>query len=184
MKRNLLILTVLLAMGLTGSAFAQSAHDVVFDYVAFAVMRVYDAATDVTIEVNSSVITTPGESGAGATATGDISKYVQYTSFTNSGAVVISATRGVLPTGVTVLAVDPTACGTGGGSHGSEAAAGYISIPTGSSTNILTGIGSAYTGVGATDGAEMAYRATFDLASLLWAEDGSSVTVTYSIAGW
>ncbi|MBN1781902.1 hypothetical protein JW948_12295 [bacterium] len=184
MKRKSLILAGLFLLGLTGTVAAQSAHDVVFDYVAFAVMRVYDAGTDVTIDIDSGVITTPGESGAGATADGDITKYLQYTSFTSGTAVAISATRGALPTGVTALSVDPTVCSTGAGTHGSEAAGGYIAIPTGSSTNIITGIGSAYTGIGATDGAAMVYRATFDLASLLWAEDGSSVTVTYSIAGY
>lgn len=88
-----------------------------------------------------------------------------------------------LPTGMTLTVAAGTDAGNGNGVKGTPNASA-ITLANGSSSTIITGIGSAYTGNGINNGHQLTYNLSFDDAEFqtLSADLNESVTITYTIA--
>ncbi len=88
-----------------------------------------------------------------------------------------------LPTGMTLTVAAGTDAGNGNGVKGTPNAS-VITLANGSSSTIITGIGSAYTGNGINNGHQLTYNLSFDDAEFqtLSADLNESVTITYTIA--
>ena len=88
-----------------------------------------------------------------------------------------------LPTGMTLTVTAGADVGNGSGVKGTPNASA-ITLVNGSSSTIITGIGSAYTGNGVSNGHQLTYSLAFDNAEFqtLSADLNQSVTITYTIA--
>lgn len=83
-------------------------------------------------------------------------------------------------TGLTLKVIAASHSGSGGGSLGSPTA---IVTPSATPANIITGIGSAYTGDGNTNGHNLTYHLDFagDFADLNVSDAASTISMTYTI---
>jgi len=107
--------------------------------------------------------------------------WLNYTSIVDSDQIrsITAAITGVLPSGVTLNLLAGSAASTGNGTKGSSE--GVITLSS-TAADLITGIGSAYTGDGHSNGHQLTY--TLDMADDSYANlvaDDYSVTVTYTI---
>ncbi len=88
-----------------------------------------------------------------------------------------------LPTGMTLTVTAGSDAGNGNGIKGTPNASA-IALANGTTSTIITGIGSAYTGNGVNNGHQLTYNLAFDNAEFetLSADLNESVTITYTIA--
>ncbi|RPJ04943.1 MAG: hypothetical protein EHM28_13090 [Spirochaetaceae bacterium] len=174
MKR-LLVVIVLMAFG--GMLFAQTAaHDVTMNVGDIALIDLDDTVT-VVLD-----ITAPAQGGLDPIGDTDNSKYLQYTSLVAGAArrniTVQWDALDAAPAG-TSLSVQITGIAGGSGTRGA-----YVGAPVTISNvaqNLITGIGSCVTGVGATDGAAVQYNFNVVTPGSLVVGDTETVTVTFTL---
>lgn len=91
-------------------------------------------------------------------------------------------TNGTMPAGMTLQVTAGADAGGGDGTIGSSTGAITLS---GATTNVITGIGSAYTGDGATNGHNLTYQLSLGAAAGAYAnldaDDATTVSITYTI---
>ena len=129
--------------------------------------------------------TEPTEAGEAldfSTAT-DNNVWVNYSSIVATGntrTVTAAITSGSVPTGMNLKVTAGSFSGSGKGTHGSSASQITLS---GSEQNVITGIGSCYTGNGSSNGHNLTYQldlvAPENYADLVQAN--TSITVTYTL---
>lgn len=175
-KRNLLILALLVLAGTAVFAQTTASHPVTLEVNAVAIIDLNDTGA-ITLS-NALGATLPGDPpSVGST---DATKYLRYT--------VVSAGSGLItvhweaadqaPAGVELSVVAAVGAGEG-------TAAAAFTFPDNDATagNLVTAIPSCYTGRGATDGANLTYTYAVTDPALLTVGDNHTVTVTYTIAG-
>ena len=116
----------------------------------------------------------------------DATLWLNYSNIKESADATRKVTVGMtndLPTGMSLTVTAGSDAGNGNGSKGTPNASA-IALVNGSSSTIITGIGSAYTGNGINNGHQLTYNLAFDDAEFqtLSADLAQSVTITYTIA--
>ncbi|MBN1697941.1 MAG: hypothetical protein JW881_10545 [Spirochaetales bacterium] len=179
--RRLSILVLIMSLVATLSFGADNdAHDVTM-IVAEVFEVVLSDGSDVTLTINAA---TPGEQVTDATP--DSSQDLHYTSLVDSGTyhkITAAATSGgnFAPAGTELTVVAVIQAG-GAGSKGSEEA--ELTLADDStlySGDLITDIGSCYTGILTTNGAELTYSLNVEDAASLVTDAGKTVTVTYTM---
>jgi hypothetical protein len=129
-------------------------------------------------------IVAPGTSGAAPSDVTDATQYMQYTVIkvgTTAYRVTGKITAGTIPNGVTLYVAAATAGAGGGGTKGTGA--GEKTLPSGAApaTDLITGIGSCYTAIGASDGSQLTYRLSVTDWGTIASAASTALTVTYTI---
>lgn len=134
------------------------------------------------------VMTAPAEAGSPLDFTNatDNTIWLNYSSIvennTTTRNVTAAITTGTLPTGVTLSVTAAADAGAGDGTVGTTA--GAVSL-TGTAQNVVTGIGSCYTGNGASSGHNLTYTVALGAGAgsyaTLFTDNNTTVTVTYTI---
>jgi hypothetical protein len=172
MKR-LIVLTIVF-MFIAGIVFAadNAAHDVILNVNEVCLIDLNSTAT---ITLNTIA---PAAGGMDPTGDTDASKLLQYTSLVPSGQTrLITANWDALdaaPAG-TSLRLVATSVPAGCGSAGAQITLSNLA------QNVITGIGSCATGVGA-NGAALLYTFSVDTVGSLVVGDTSTVTVTFTLS--
>lgn len=125
--------------------------------------------------------TAPTEAGQALTApAANTTKWINYTSAIASGGLTrrITASINQLVPGVSIRVQAAAASGSGGGTLGTSA--GQVTLST-TATNIITGIGGAFTGNGANNGHRLTISVAVNTYANLSALTNSSVVITYTI---
>ena len=151
MKRFLVVLAMLAVAGLAFAASASTTHTITIN-VAEVVLVGLDDTNLITLSTVE-----PGTPGDPPTGSSDNSKYLQYTTV-NSGATTrrVTAQMSVAAPNGTALQVSAAIVGGGAGTPGNGV--GNVTLNTAAAQDIITGIGSCYTGSAAdTDGANLTY---------------------------
>ena len=167
----------------------------------FAQADTNEATSDVTISIpevalldlesatgNTNVTLTalaPTEAGNAITGATDDSIWMNYSSVVSTSEpsrdVKAAITAGTLPSGVTLSVEAAEYSGTGGaGTHGTSASAIMLSS---TEQNLITGIGSSYTGDGADNGHKLTYSLDIDTAQYgdLSFDSVGALTITYTL---
>lgn len=186
-KFNYLLTLGLLAVSTL--AFAQDdgddVHQVTISVPEVALLDI-EAASSTTISLGP---TAPTEAGSPITFTSatDNSLWLNYSSIIgstteSSRTVTAQITSGTVPAGMTLSVVAGADAGNGDGTVGTPTAAVTLS---GSAQNIITAIGSCYTGTGTSNGHQLTYTLALDAASGSYAnldfDDAGNINVTYTI---
>ncbi len=188
MKNYKVLFTVAVAV-VSFNTYAQDdnteAHNVVIGIPEVAILDL-ESAAGTTITLGP---TAPTEAGlAVAFPSQNNSIWLNYSSIVGSTTepsrnVTVQITSGTVPSGTTLEVVASADAGSGDGAVGAPAAAVTLSN---AAQNIITGIGSAYTGDGVSKGHNLAY--TLDLASgagsyaLLDFDDSNTLEITYTLS--
>lgn len=153
MKRFLAIIVMLV---LASSAFAQTdAHNVTVTLGAFGLIRLSDGS-NITITIDQNDVATEGAQPSAET---DATQYLQYTICAAADQEITAGLDSDMPVGVTLAAVAVVGGAAGAGDRGTADAGGNLSS---TAIDIVSSIGTCYTGTGATDGANVTYTATTD----------------------
>jgi len=182
------ITTFALAL-LSGSlAFAQDdnhdSHQISFSIPATSILDIEGPGGNNSINFTPEAITEAGES-----FNFNLSNSALWLNYSNIKPSV-DATRKItvgmtndLPTGMSLTVTAGNDAGNGKGVKGTPQASA-ISLTNGSSSTIITGIGSAYTGNGVNNGHQLTYNLAFDENEFqtLSADLNQSVTITYTIS--
>lgn len=184
----------LFALALGAISFGANAQDDADDFhtVAVGVPEVF--IVDLEVASGSKNITvgpaqaSPAEAGAALDFTNstDNSLWLNYSSIvenvTTTRNVTAAITVGTLPTGVTVAVFAGADAGSGDGNVGTTA--GSVTL-SGTAQNVVTGIGSCYTGTGATSGHNLTYTVALAAGAgsygTLFTDNNTTLTVTYTI---
>ena len=171
-----LILTAVALLLINGVALAQTdqdSHIVTMEVSSIAVLNVTGGNITLTIAA-------PGTGGQVPPDDTDSTCYLQYTATVPSGQTrsltVAWAGSDSAPAG---CSLNVTATPSGGANEGSTSGLRTISD---SAQNVVSSIGSCFTGTGATAGANLAYSLTVTDAASLVAGESTSATVTYTLA--
>ncbi|PQA90319.1 hypothetical protein B0A69_20480 [Chryseobacterium shigense] len=125
--------------------------------------------------------TAPTEAGQALTApAANTSKWINYTSAIASGGLTRRITASInqsIP-GVSIRVQAAAASGAGGGTLGTSS--GQVTLST-TATNIITGIGGAFTGNGANNGHRLTISIVVNTYANLSARTNSPVVITYTI---
>lgn len=125
--------------------------------------------------------TAPTEAGQALTApTANTTKWVNYTSAIASGGLtrrITASVNQVIP-GVSIRVQAATASGAGGGVLGTSS--GLVTLST-TATNIITGIGGAFTGTGANNGHRLTISLAVNTYANLSARTNTPIVITYTI---
>ncbi len=164
---------------------ADDAHDITTDVPEVALLDIETGGANTTISLGPTAPTEAGEplDFSGAT---DNSLTLNYSSTIASGtlrSVTAAITNGTVPAGSDLKVTAAAHTGTGGGTLGSSA--GQITLD-GTATDVLTGIGSSYTGDGNANGHVLTYvldaQAVANYGNIVHNNGGTNtVTVTYTI---
>jgi len=175
MKRlTFIFLTVALMSGMAGSLMAQSdTHQINVTVDGIALLRVNDGNA-ITLQ-----ITAPATEGDSTAVKSNATNYLQYTSIRASGVTkkVTAATDVAVPAGLSLL-VTAAAPTTGAGTRGTSGGRKALST---SASDVITGIGSCYTGIGATDGGLLTYQLFVNNWTNVLSGGPTAVTVTYTL---
>jgi hypothetical protein len=178
MKKLTISLVAMALLGLAGVALSQTYADHVANVTinAFNVIRVAPV-TAVTLTISAPA--TPGDPSAVATNSPS-STYIQYTAIKNATNYKVSAAfqASTMPTGTSlaVTAATPVgAIGTPGTSAGKQ------TLPASGSVDLITGIGSVYTGITATSGSQLTYELSVANWTTVVSATSTPITVRYTI---
>lgn len=122
-----------------------------------------------------------GAAIADATSSGSWLNYTSVVDAALTNKIQVKIT-GTVPAGTTLKVVAGSAAGTGDGTRGTSASAVTLNA---TDQDLITGIGSCYTGTGASSGANLTYTWSVTptgYASLRSNAAASDITVTYTIA--
>ncbi|MDN5477860.1 MAG: hypothetical protein L0G39_13070 [Chryseobacterium sp.] len=125
--------------------------------------------------------TAPTEAGQALTApAANTTKWINYTSAIASGGLTrrITASINQLVPGISIRVQAAAASGSGGGTLGTSA--GQVTLST-TATNIITGIGGAFTGNGANNGHRLTISVAVNTYANLSALTNSPIVITYTI---
>ncbi|MDQ0068085.1 hypothetical protein J2T03_004012 [Chryseobacterium lathyri] len=125
--------------------------------------------------------TAPTEAGqALTTPAANTTKWINYTSAIASGGLTrrITASINQIIPGVNIRAQAAAASGAGGGVLGTSS--GLVTLST-TATNIITGIGGAFTGTGANNGHRLTISLDVNTYSDLSARTNTPIVITYTI---
>ncbi|HBV17225.1 MAG TPA: hypothetical protein DEB71_18010 [Chryseobacterium carnipullorum] len=125
--------------------------------------------------------TAPTEAGQALTApAANTTKWINYTSAIASGGLTrrITASINQLVPGISIRVQAAAASGSGGGTLGTSA--GQVTLST-TATNIITGIGGAFTGNGANNGHRLTISLAVNTYANLSALTNSPIVITYTI---
>ncbi|MDD3723149.1 MAG: hypothetical protein PHW92_11830 [Lutibacter sp.] len=175
------------------AAFAQDTNsdshlvNINIPQVALLDLEVATGTTAITLDG-----TAPTEAGLpmtfGAAAT-NATIWMNYSSIVKgsvSRKVTVAITDGTVPTGLKLTVLASEASGTGGGTKGTPAASAITLTAT--ATDIVKGIGSAYTGDGANKGHNLTYKLdyatseTTDYGNLRFSDSSAPLTITYTLS--
>jgi len=168
----------LLALGASAALAANDndTHTVTITVNEVAMIRVYPSGID---EVSFTVgaPTTAGDAFV-VTPTNDAAKWLQYTSIVPTAAtykrkITVEKSSGTIPAFLT-LTVTPAAP-TGANGRGNRGTAGTQVTISGTAQDLVTGIGSCYTGIAASHGVQLTYALTVDSG-----EEGDLYASSYS----
>lgn len=178
--RFLLTAGFLSSLSLTSFGQNIDQHDISFTVDEVATLQIVDAAA-ASLSSISFHLTAPNSAGAAVANVASQSIYLQYTSVKGATPddvrkVTLDVASGTFPDGIT-LNVDAIANGNGNVGNGQS----LILSNTVTSGDIVTGIGSCYTGTGAGDGTEITYSLNFSTQNLDASSSGS-VTLRYTIS--
>lgn len=172
-KTMKLFFGLLLVVALSAQGFADSdsaSHDVTLQVNEIALIDLNDASA-ITLTTNA-----PAAGGAGVLGDSDSSKLLQYTSLVASTVtrrITVNLSGSAVPAG-TLLYLEATSvpanCGTAGG---------QLTLST-TAANLISGIGSCATGVGA-NGAALTYTFHIDDVNQLVVGSTSSITVNFTL---
>lgn len=181
MKKGLLYLGMMaVTMGLvTTNAVAQDTSEageaVSYTLPAMRILDLEGVAPTLTFAV-------PIQAGAAIADVTSNTSWINYTSIVASLATnkVSVAITGTVPAGTTLKVVAAAHAGTGDGTYGTPTAAVTLST---TAQNLITTIGSCYTGDGITNGHQLTYTWSVNPASYasLVATTGTGITATYTI---
>lgn len=174
------------------ASFAQSDSKVAFHLVTITIPEV--ALLD--LEAASTAITlagtAPTEAGDpmtfGAAATNS-TIWMNYSSIVKGALlrnVSVAITNGTVPTGLKLTVLASEAATNGAGTKGTALATAHTLTST--STSIVSGIGSTYTGNGASKGRNLTYQlgyatnAATDYANLKFVDTAAPLTITYTLS--
>jgi hypothetical protein len=178
MKKLTVLFVVVALMGLAGGVMAQTYADHVANVTvnAFNVIRVAPV-TAVTLTISAPA--TPGDPSAVATNSPS-STYLQYTAIKNASNYKISAAfqASTMPTGTSLAVTAATPVGAVG-TPGTSA--GKLTIPASGSVDLITGIGSVYTGVTGTSGSQLTYELSVSNWTTVVSATSTPITVRYTI---
>ena len=181
--KKLAVITVALFLAATSNVFAQddedAAHNVSINIPEVALLDLEGGSS---ITLTPDVPTEAGEAFDFSAAT-DNSIWVNYSSIVASGnsrSVTAAITSGTVPTGLLLKVAASGYSGTGQGTMGS---AGSELTLSGAAQNLVTGIGSCYTGNGANNGHQLTYQLELASASDYdeLVQGNTSITVTYTL---
>lgn len=126
----------------------------------------------------------PDEAGTAIADATSNSSWINYTSIIETGAtnkVTVALTAGTVPTGTTLTVAAAADAGLGDGTVGISA--GTVTLGT-TAADLITAIGSCYTGTGNTNGHQLTYTWSVDAdayASVVSHATASDITATYTI---
>jgi hypothetical protein len=180
MKKGLLYLGMMaVAMGFaTSNVNAQEfdGESVTYDLSAMAILDLEGIAPTLTFAV-------PSEAGSAIEAVTSEASWINYTSIieegtTNKVSVVLSGTA--VPTGTTLQVVAAAHAGTGDGTYGTPTTVVTLSQIA---QDVITAVGSAYTGTGDANGHQLTYTWSVDADAYatVVAAAAADITATYTI---
>lgn len=187
------ILKVAMIFGISGISFLANAQDTKTDAHDVTVTVPEVALLDLEVATGSKNITlaatAPTEAGNAITFTSATNNtlWMNYSSIKRTGTdptrKVTVAYTGTVPAGTSLKVLAGADAAGGGGTVGSPTA---IVTLSGTAQDIVTGIGSAYTGTGASKGHNLTYSLSLAAAggsyALLDAANSGTVTVTYTLS--
>ena len=186
MKKISLTLAVALAAGTF--AFAQDDqddnHQISFSIPATSILDIEGPGGNNSINFTPEAITEAGN--AFDFNLSDNSLWLNYSNIKPDADGTRKVTVGMtnaLPTGMSLTVTAGADAGNGQGVKGTPSGSA-ITLADGSTSTIITGIGSAFTGNGVSSGHQLTYNLSFDEEdfSTLSADLNQSVTITYTIA--
>jgi len=152
----------------------EAGEAVTYDLPAMKILDVEGTAPSLTFVA-------PDESGSAIAEVTSNTSWINYTSVIESGSTnkVTVALTGTVPAGTTLTVVAADAVG-GNGNFGTPAAAVTLSA---TAQDLITEIGSCYTGDGDTNGHQLTYTWSVDAGGYanVVAASGSDITATYTI---
>lgn len=174
MKRILVVLAMLAVAGFAFAASASTTH-----VIDISVIEVVAVGLDDTALISLSTVA-PGTAGSAPTGQSDNSKYLRYTAV-NSGVQTrrITAQMSVAAPSGTALQVNAAIGAGGAGVQGSSV--GNVTLNNTVAQDIITGIGSCYTDVGGSDGANLTYTLLVPTPGALVVGATASVTITLTL---
>jgi len=169
-----LITGIVLAFSLAGLIFAAATATQTVTMQIGAISVLSTTGNPATLAVAA-----PAQGGAAPANPTDNNTYAQYTSTVSTGVTRrLQANWGstdAAPAGCSLLLTATPAALPAQGST-----AGQITM-TSTATNIVTGIGSCFTGIGATNGAQLAYVLSINSMTSLVSGDNHAVTITLTL---
>jgi ABC-type Na+ efflux pump permease subunit len=178
MKKLIILLVAVALLGLAGGLMAADTdtdnHTVNVVVSGFNVIDVNGSAITLTIVA-------PTNAGDASTPVTDATTYLQYSSIraTSGGKVTGAISAGTMPFGIS-LAVTAATPGTGGA--GTKGSTNNKQTLSGTSADLITGIGSCYTQRG---GGNNGSNLTYELSVSNWATvvpaSSTAITVTYTL---
>lgn len=184
MKKSISLLFFLALCMLTTKAQDTStyAHDVIINFDEVALVDLEGPGGVVEITLNATASATEAGEAADFGTVSDNTLWLNYTSIVGNEAsrdITVAITNGALPAGISLDLVAAADAGNGDGTIGTPSAQLTLS---GVAQNLVTGIGSAYTGTGVSNGHNLTYSLGIVDFSLLDADNsGAVVEVTYTI---
>lgn len=181
MKKLIMISAAVVMMaGLTTGAMAQDTNEagqaVTYTLPAMAILDVEGAAPTLTFAA-------PTEAGTAIAAVTSNTSWINYTSIietasTNKVSVILTGTA--VPAGTTLKVVAATHDGTGNGTYGTPTAVVTLSQ---TAQDLITTIGSCFTGTGETAGHQLTYTWSVDADkyATVVAAAAADITATYTI---
>jgi hypothetical protein len=171
---------MVVSMGIfTTNVMAQDTYEageaITYDLPAMRILDLEGTAPSLTLVA-------PDEAGTAIADATSNSSWINYTSIIESLATnkVTVALTGTVPAGTTLKVVAAAQAGTGDGTFGSPTEAVTLSTTP---ADLITAIGSCYTGTGNTNGHQLTYTWSVDDADYasVVAASGTDITATYTI---
>lgn len=188
MKKQIFLSVVLLgvvSLSVNAQDTNQNAHNVVIGVPAVALLDL-EAASSTSINLGP---TAPTEAGLPVSFnTVDTSIWINYSSIIGSTTepsrlVTAQITDGTVPAGTQLKVLAASASGSGDGTMGAPSA--QVTL-TSSAQNVITGIGSSYTGNGVNNGHNLSYSLNLIASSGSYAQldfdNSDTVTITYTLS--
>jgi len=175
---GILVLALLASMALADTDVANSSFNVTVNELALLAITA-DVAGPLTLD-------DPVTGGDAPTPATDSSAYLRYTSIVPPKVGGGATTRTIQARVTTAVpqgaALDLTAAAPGGGAQGTVGASvGKITLGS-TATDVLTGVGSCYTGTAAGDGSQLTYTFYVDDWLTIQVADTTAVTVEFTLS--
>ena len=174
------------SFGLQAQDDDDDAHDIVIGVPAVALVDI-EGASGTTINLGADAPTEAGLPVDFAAGASNSDLWINYSSIKDSAnatrSIAAKISSGTLPAGMTLTVTAGADAGNGDGTVGSSA--GAVSLTT-SDQDVITGIGSAYTDDGASNGHNLTYGLAITTGAgnyaLLDASNNTTIEITYTIS--